>query len=217
MQTLDFALEIKSADDEKGTFEGYASTFGNRDRGGDIVVAGAFAKSLKHRGARGVKMFADHDPRQRIGVWSRIEEDEKGLYVEGRLLIEKQIGREAWIDLKAGSLDSMSIGFRTVADKYDGRRKARLLQELDLLEISLISFPMNEEARVTAVKSALGPIDTIRKFEEFLWDAGGFSRAAAKAIAAGGFKAFDPRDEDEAAGVIAALRRNINTLTPKGK
>lgn len=215
MQTLDFALEVKKTDESQGTFEGYASTFGNRDRGGDIVVTGAFSKSLKTRGARGVKMFADHDPRQRIGVWERIEEDEKGLFVQGRLSIEKEIGRDAWIDLRSGALDSMSIGFRSVIDKYDGRRKARMLQEVDLLEISLVSFPMNEEARVAAVK-ALAPIDTIRKFEEFLRDAGGFSHSAAKAIAAGGFKAFDPRDEDETADVMAALRRNVEILSQKG-
>ncbi len=209
MDRLDFALEIKGVNDN-GVFEGYASTFGERDLGGDIVVAGAFSKSLKARTAKGVRMFSDHDSRKRIGVWTNIDEDEKGLYVKGRLLLEKQDGKEAYIDLKEGALDGMSIGFRTKQDSYDGRRKARMLKEVDLLEISLVPFPMNESARVTAVKS----VKTIREFEDFLRDVGGYSNAAAKAIAAGGFKATEPRDED-AAGLVASIRRNIATLTQR--
>lgn len=214
MDRLDFALEVKGVTDA-GVFEGYASTFGDRDLGGDIVVAGAMTKSLKSRGAKGVRMFADHDSRKRIGVWTDLTEDEKGLYVKGRLLLEKQDGRDAYIDLKEGALDGMSIGFRTKSDSYDGRRKARMLKEIDLLEISLVSFPMNENARVTGVKAA-NDIKTIREFEDFLRDAGGYSHAAAKAIAAGGFKAAEPRDEDDADALAAALRRNIETLVPKG-
>lgn len=214
MDRLDFALELKGMSDA-GLFEGYASTFGDRDLGGDIVVAGAMTKSLKARGAKGVRMFADHDSRKRIGVWTDLIEDDKGLYVKGRLLLEKQDGKDAYIDLKEGALDGMSIGFRTKSDSYDGRRKARMLKEIDLLEISLVSFPMNENARVIGVKSA-DQIKTIREFEDFLRDVGGYSHAAAKSIAAGGFKAADPRDEDDADAIAAALRRNIATLVPKG-
>lgn len=211
MDRLDFALEVKGVTDA-GLFEGYASTFGERDLGGDIVVAGAMTKSLKARGAKGVRMFADHDSRKRIGVWTDLIEDEKGLYVKGRLLLEKQDGKDAYIDLKEGALDGMSIGFRTKADSYDGRRKARMLKEIDLLEISLVSFPMNENARVTGVKSA-DDIKTIREFEDFLRDVGGYSNAAAKAIAAGGFKAADPRDEDDASAIATLLRRNTQLLS----
>lgn len=194
MQKIDFALEVKALADD-GTFEGYASTFGNKDLGGDVVMPGAFAKAIKAKGAKGVKMLADHDPRQRIGVWTSIEEDETGLKVAGRLLTEKANGREAYIDLKAGALDGLSIGGRTVEDAYDGRKRARLIKSFDLYEISLVAFPMNEAARVTAVKAA-HRIKTIREFEDFLRDEGGFSHTAAKAIAAGGYKAADPRDED---------------------
>jgi HK97 family phage prohead protease len=208
LQTLGFSLEIKGLTDG-GAFEGYASTFNERDLGGDIVVPGAFTKSLKARGAKGVRMFADHDSSKRIGVWTEIAEDERGLAVKGQLLTQKTIGQEAYIDLKAGALDGLSIGFRTKQDSYDGRRKARMLKEVDLLEISLVSFPMNESARVTGIKAVDG-IKTIREFEDFLRDVGGYSHAAAKAIAKGGFKASDPRDEDDA---VAIIRRNIETLT----
>lgn len=213
MDRLDFALEVKGLTDA-GLFEGYASTFGERDLGGDIVVAGAFAKSLKASGAKGVKMFADHDSRRRIGVWTDIAEDEKGLFVKGRLLLEKQDGKDAYIDLKEGVIDAMSIGYRTIDHSYDGRRKARMLKEVKLMEISLLPFGMNENARVTGVKSL--EIKTIREFEDFLRDVGGYSHAAAKAIAASGFKAADPRDEDDGETLAALLRRNIAIINPKG-
>lgn len=212
MDRLEFALEVKGVTDA-GLFEGYASTFGERDLGGDIVVAGAFAKSLKSSGTKGVKMFADHDRRKRIGVWTDIVEDEKGLFVKGRLLLEKQDGKDAYIDLKEGVIDAMSIGYHAVDHSYDGRRKARMLKEVKLMEISLVPFGMNENARVTGVKSA-DEIKTIREFEEFLRDVGGFSNAAAKAIAAGGFKA-NPRDEDANTAAIEIVRRNLAILTRK--
>lgn len=210
MDKLCFGLEIKSLDEE-GVFEGYASTFGNRDLGGDIVEPGAFSKSLAARGARGVKMLLDHDPRQRIGAWTDLKEDTSGLFVKGRLFMEKQIGRDTHVDLKGGALDKMSIGYRTKQSTDDGRRRARLLKEVDLLEISLVPFAMNESANVTAVKAAEN-VKTIREFEDFLRDVGGFSHAKAKAIAASGFKNHsEPRDED--GGELADLiRRNINSM-----
>lgn len=210
MQHLDCSFELKAVSDA-GTFEGYAATFGNRDLGGDIVETGAFTKTLKERGAKGVKMLMDHDSRQRVGVWESIEEDKSGLYVKGRLLMEKQIGKEAYIDLKAGALDAMSIGYRVKSDAYDGRRRARLLKEVDLLEISLVPFPMNEAARVTGVKAA-DRIKTIREFEDFLRDVGGYSHAQAKAIASQGFKGSEPRDED-GTDLAALIRRNLETLS----
>jgi HK97 family phage prohead protease len=210
MDRLCFGLELKALDSE-GVFEGYASTFGNRDLGGDIVEPGAFTKSLAAKGAKGVKMLLDHDPRNRIGAWTDIKEDDTGLFVKGKLFMEKQIGRDTHVDLKGGALDKMSIGYRTQKSADDGRRRARLLKEVDLLEISLVTFPMNEQASVTAVKAA-DEIKTIREFEDFLRDVGGFSHAKAKAIAASGFKGHsDPRDED--GGDLAdMLRRNINLM-----
>ena len=215
MDRLAFALEIKELS-ESGIFEGYASTFGERDLGGDVVVAGAFAKSLKARGAKGVRMFADHDPSKRIGVWTDLKEDDRGLFVKGRLLLEKQIGKEAYIDLKEGSLDAMSIGYRVAPNgsSYDGRRKARMLKELDLVEISLLPFPMNENARVTGIKGA--DLATIREFEEALTSGTlpALSAKEAKAFLAGGFKAIrSERDAGEMSEELAdILRRNTQIL-----
>ena len=162
MDRISFNFELKSADDT-GVFEGYASIFGNKDQGGDIGAPGAFAKAIKSRGVRGVKMLADHDPKSRVGVWEEMREDDQGLYVRGRLLKEKSIGNDAYIDLKSGALDGLSIGGRTVSDAIDGRKRARIIKEFDLYEISLVSFPMNEQARISSVKSL--DVDVIRAME----------------------------------------------------
>jgi HK97 family phage prohead protease len=214
MDTIDFALEVKGVSDA-GLFEGYASTYGERDFGGDIVVAGAMTKSIKARGPKGIRMFADHDPRKRIGVWTEFTEDEKGLFVKGRLLLEKQDGKDAYIDLREGALDGLSIGFSVKSDSYDGRRKARMLKEIDLREISLVSFPMNDGARVTRVKSLL-EIKTIREFEEALINGTlpALSAKEAKALLAGGFKAIrSERDAGEVSAELAEIiRRNTQLL-----
>lgn len=217
---LGCTIEVKGVT-EAGLFEGYASTFGDRDLGGDVVVAGAFAKSIKARGIRGIKMLADHDRTKRIGVWTDIAEDEKGLYVKGRLLLEKQDGRDAYIDLKEGALDAMSIGFVTKLDSYDGRRKARMLKEVDLREVSLVPFPMNENSRVSRVKSISEfSADEIREIEATLRTKGLSRTDAAKAIS--GFKEWLRRDagapepdlRDEGAAELAEIvRRNIATLS----
>ncbi|MBM7068040.1 HK97 family phage prohead protease [Actibacterium sp. 188UL27-1] len=130
---------------------GYASLFGLRDKGGDLVQAGAYQASLDRLGAAGirVKMLWQHDPAQPIGVWDEVREDERGLYVKGRLLPEVARAREACALVEAGAIDGLSIGYRTKrAEKATGG--ARLLHELELWEVSLVTFPMLPEARVGA-------------------------------------------------------------------
>ena len=136
--------------------EGYASYFGDTDQGGDVVVAGAYAKSLARLSAeaRQVKMLWQHDPAQPIGVWDEVREDKRGLYVKGRLLEAVGRGREAAALISAGAIDGLSIGYRTVrATKND--KGQRLLQELELWEVSLVTFPMLPSARVAAKGDAL--------------------------------------------------------------
>lgn len=131
--------------------EGYASLFGRRDQGGDVVQAGAYAGSLAKLGAaaRRVKMLWQHDPTQPIGIWDEVREDGRGLWVKGRLLPEVARGREAAALLAAGAIDGLSIGYRTVKSERDGKGQ-RLLTELELWEVSLVTFPMLAEARVAA-------------------------------------------------------------------
>jgi HK97 family phage prohead protease len=131
--------------------EGYASLFGKCDQGGDVVSAGAYAASLKAMctSGRKVKMLWQHDPAQPIGVWDEVREDAKGLYVKGRILTDVDKGREAAALIAAGAIDGLSIGYRTVRARKDGKGQ-RLLSELELWEVSLVTFPMLPDARVGA-------------------------------------------------------------------
>ena len=136
-----------------GLFTGYASLFGKRDGTGDIVMPGAFAASLKKRGVENIRMLFQHDPAEPVGSWLEIYEDERGLFVQGRLDKNVQRGRELFSLLENGGLDGLSIGFKTVSAKQDRAVNARRLITIDLWEISLVTFPMLEGARVSAVKS----------------------------------------------------------------
>ncbi len=131
--------------------EGYASYFGEADRGGDIVQPGAYARSLAGLEARGgqVKMLWQHDPAQPIGVWDEVREDARGLYVKGRVLDDVARGREAAALIGAGAIDGLSIGYRTVKSTRNDKGQ-RLLNELELWEVSLVTFPMLPSARVGA-------------------------------------------------------------------
>ena len=131
--------------------EGYASLHGLPDRGGDVVQPGAYRASLARLRAEGrkVKMLWQHDPAQPIGVWDEVREDERGLLVKGRLLADVARGREAAALVAAGAIDGLSIGYRTKRAERDGAGR-RLLHELELWEVSLVTFPMLPEARVGA-------------------------------------------------------------------
>ena len=136
--------------------EGYASRFGDVDRGGDIVQQGAYAASLRRLKAenRQVKMLWQHDPAQPIGVWDEVREDATGLFVKGRLLDGVSKAREAATLIAEKAIDGLSIGYRTVrASKND--KGQRLLTELELWEVSLVTFPMLSSARVAAKQDGL--------------------------------------------------------------
>lgn len=136
-----------------GLFTGYASLFGKRDATGDIVMPGAFLNSIKRRGVENIRMLFQHDPSEPVGTWLEIYEDERGLFVQGRLDKNVQRGRELFSLLENGGLDGLSIGFKTIAAQQDRATKARRLTAIDLWEISLVTFPMLEGARVSAVKA----------------------------------------------------------------
>ncbi|MDJ0821464.1 MAG: HK97 family phage prohead protease [Paracoccaceae bacterium] len=144
-----FDAEVQIKDGTK--IEGYASLFGACDQGGDVVAAGAYAMSLKRLGAEGraVKMLWQHDPAQPIGIWDEVREDSRGLYVKGRLLESVEKGREAAELIAAGAIDGLSIGYRTLKAAKNERGQ-RLLQELELWEVSLVTFPMLPSARVAS-------------------------------------------------------------------
>jgi HK97 family phage prohead protease len=148
-----FARADLSAVEADGTFSGYASLFGEADLGRDMVLAGAFKASLAKRGAAGVKMLFQHDPNEPIGVWLQVREDSRGLFVKGKLTTEVARAREVLSLMRAGALDGLSIGYRTVRGRTDPKTGIRRLAELDLWEISVVTFPMLPGARVSAVKA----------------------------------------------------------------
>lgn len=148
---------------------GYASVFGRRDGGGDTVMPGAYAASLGRLKADGrrVKMLWQHDPAAPIGVWDDVREDQQGLLVRGRLLGNVARGREALALVEAGAIDGLSIGYRAVRAERDGHGGRRLI-ELDLWEVSLVTFPMQTEARVGAKADTGGDAAALRELAEVL-------------------------------------------------
>ncbi|WP_298292071.1 HK97 family phage prohead protease [uncultured Litoreibacter sp.] len=140
------------------TIAGYASLFDEVDQGGDVVMPGAYAASLARLDSAGtrVKLLWQHDPGQPIGVWDEVLEDERGLFVKGRLLTETQQGREAAALIEAGAIDGLSIGYRTIKADRDAKGR-RQLAELELWEVSLVTFPMLPEARIGAKADARDP------------------------------------------------------------
>lgn len=136
---------------EGARIEGYASVFGVADQGGDVVLRGAYEASLARlaAGGRRVKMLWQHDPSQPIGVWDEVREDGHGLWVKGHLLTDLAQGREAAALLAAGAIDGLSIGYRALRAERDAKGRRRLA-EVDLWEVSLVTFPMLAEARVSA-------------------------------------------------------------------
>jgi HK97 family phage prohead protease len=180
---LDVSAElILKSDEEEGTFTGYASIFGNKDLGGDVVEQGAFVRSLRNRRAKKVKMLWQHKTDMPIGVYDKISEDGDGLKVSGRLALGTQGGRDAYELLKMGAIDGLSIGYKADPAKqhYDDRKRKRHLKEVDLMEISLVTFPMNPKATIQAVK---GIDRTIRDWEKFLREEGNLTRSESKIVA----------------------------------
>lgn len=134
--------------DAEGRFAGYASVFGEVDDGGDIVMPGAFRKSLGLRGRHRVKMLFQHDPKEPVGTWDKVAEDGFGLWVEGRLVGEVPRADALRRLIAKGAVDGLSIGFRTVKSTRDPRSGHRRLWEIDLWEISIVTFPMMDRARI---------------------------------------------------------------------
>src|SRR5882762_3852596 len=143
--------------DSEGTVEGYASLFGVVDAARDMIMPGAFRETLRLRGLRRIPMLFQHDPAEPVGVWLELREDHRGLYARGRLIPEVTRGRELLSLLRAGAIDGLSIGFRTVKGTIDPRTRVRRLVAVDLWEISIVTFPLLAGARVRAVKQASSP------------------------------------------------------------
>jgi HK97 family phage prohead protease len=201
------AIQFKTEDidAEKRIVSGYASTY-DLDQGGDIIVRGAFAKTLETSASK-VKVLWQHDHKSPIGRPVSMREDDRGLYVESYIAKTRQ-GDEALELAREGIIDSMSIGYIVNESEYkdDG---VRLIKELSLMEYSLVTWPMNEAAVITGVKSL-----EVREIERALRDAG-YSRSQAKAIACAGVRSLREADAQEAeqAALMAELKAAVESLT----
>ena len=153
LETKRASLSVATVDEE-GMFEGYASLFNVADLGGDVVMPGAFTRSLNNIGASGVKLLWQHDGKQPIGAWVSLSEDQRGLKARGRLNLAVTRAREALALMRQGALDGLSIGFRPVRVTREKASGLRRIHALDLVEISLVTFPMLPQARVEVVKRA---------------------------------------------------------------
>lgn len=227
MDRINLDFEIKfAAGASDGTFSGYGAVSGNVDSYGDVIEPGAFRDTLRAWQDKGKypPMLLQHgggflggaDDLLPVGKWTKMEENTKGLKAEGQLFaLSTERGQYIYEGMKAGALDGLSIGYNVkefVAGTKPGEPR-RKLTNIDLVELSIVTFPANDKARIGNVKS--GDIKTIRDFENFLRDSGGFSHAAAKAIAARGFKSTEPRDEDGAmSDLLRTLKETRAGLSP---
>ena len=208
MNKKDLSFEIKAVSDD-GLFSGYASVFDNVDSYGDIVRKGAFVESIGEWVAKGKMppILWNHDPSDPIGVYTKMQEDDKGLFVEGRLLIDDvPRARQTHALMKAGAIDGLSIGYKIKEYSFDVENDIRELLKLNLGEVSIVTFPANPETRIEAVKSRLdaGELPTLPEFEKFLREAG-FSKSQATAIAGHGLRKLLSDSAPEAKSIQNAL------------
>ena len=199
MNRKSFNLEIKAVQ-EDGFFSGYGAVFGNIDWYNDVILPGAFTASLAKWRAKNKMppVLWNHNDSEPIGVYTNIYEDEKGLFVEGKLLVD-DVPRAKSIHalLKAGAIDGLSIGYSTKKANQQGNG-VRELVEVDLGEISIVTQPANERSVITSVKSKLdeGELPTLPEFEKFLRESG-FSKSQSVAIASKGLRHLLSESEEE--------------------
>ena len=200
---LNFRTEIKSNDKGEATaFEAYGSTFGNVDSYDDVVMKGAFLDTLNKRTP---KILYQHDTSRVAGIMTAAEEDDKGLLIRGEFL-NTTLGRDVREEVKSGAIDSMSIGFSIKEAEYDDRG-VRFIRDVELYEISFVTFPANEQAIVTSVKT--DGVKTIREYEIFLRDAG-FSKNDSKRFALYGFKTSEEIERDARDSELKEALNNLN-------
>lgn len=214
-ETRAFSLSIKAVGDD-GAVEGYGSVFGVRDNYDDVIVPGAFLDSLNQHKTAGTMpaMLWQHEAYEPIGIWTEMVEDETGLLIKGQLCLATSRGKEAHALLKMGAINGLSIGFISVPGtsiwKDDG---TRILNQIDLWEVSLVTFPANEKARVTNVKSA-SSLATPKDAERILRDAG-FSKSEATAYVSRVMRMGEERSDsvESTAKALNAANRLLSSLT----
>jgi len=218
-------IELKfTGDPSLGVIEGYGAVFGNIDSQGDLILPGAFDASLKARLAAGrglPPMYMMHgrtlgaDPRP-VGVWTGMQEDGNGLKVAGRLVgLDTEQGRYNLALVRDGAMRGLSVGFQLPPGGYSrgGGKQGeplRTIRQMVLREVSIVDDPANARAQIASIKSAEG-ITSAREFEAFLHEQGGFSRTAAKRLAAGGWRTLSKQPDEAKSEAVARFLRRATT------
>lgn len=181
IETKFLPIDVKST--QEGLIEGYGSIYGNVDLGGELVERGAFDETLAS--GKKIKMLYQHDQRKVIGVWDSVTTDEKGLKMVGRIATNTTLGKDVAALAAMGAIDGLSIGFKT--DQDEVKNNVRHILKADLWEVSVVTFPMNMEARINTIKAA-GM--TERELERVLTQDAGLSRSVARSLMGGGYNAI---------------------------
>lgn len=204
-----FSFDVEDVD-KAGHFSGYGSVYNVIDSYREVVAPGAFANTLRKWQSKGRLPPAlwQHRSGEPVGPFTKMVEDERGLYVEGQLLVDDiQRAREARALMQAKAIDGLSIGFNVVIDEWDRDEELLTLKEIDLWEVSIVTFPANQESLITEVRGlfADGEPPSLRDIEEILRDAG-FSRSQAKALVGHGYAGLlrdaEGRSEERSDGAV---------------
>lgn len=222
LKTKAISFDVKAIKDD-GTFSGYCSVFDVEDSYGDVVKAGAFADTIKAWSDKGKMppILWQHNRSEPIGIWTSLKEDDYGLYGEGELFVDDiQRAKEAHALMKRRAVDGLSIGYRVQKWSFNEEDSVLELLAIDLKEISVVTFPANEESLIDNVKNTLekGEMPTLPEFEKFLRDAGGFSKSQATAIAGHGLRSLiqgepeakqSANDTSETLAILQRINGNI--------
>ncbi len=211
-KNLDYPLEIKAID-EQGAFSGYATVWGDIDAYGETLAKGSVKKSLRKREPA---MLWQHDARQPIGVWTKLKEDDRGLLVEGKLALNATIGKDTYALMQMGAVKGLSVGFLSQSMEVDAKKNLVTFTEIDLWEISAVTFPALESATIDHVKSFFGSeMPTEREVEQFLRDSG-LSKNQAMTFISKGYRAC-LRDSGKEEKSQEDILRRITLLSEKLK
>ncbi len=211
---LDYPFQIKQLD-ENGVFSGYGTVWGDVDVYSESLAKGSIKRSLKKREPA---MLWQHNITQPVGVWTDIKEDDHGLYLEGKIALDATFGRDAYALMRLGAVKGLSIGFIPVKWSQDKDTRLVTFAEVDLYEVSVVTFPALNSARIDNVKSFFNgeQMPTVRDVEAFLRDAG-LSKSQAMTFISKGYQAClrdsDNKENKEQENIL----RNINLLLEKLK
>ena len=173
--------QLKFSSEEKGVFEGYASVYNSVDKVGDTIAPGAFDESLAS--GRIIKMFVNHKQHEvPVGDWVHMRSDGHGLLATGKIDMNHKDGPTVYSALQRKAMDGLSVGFTMNPGDFEQRGSGRVIKNMSLMETSIVSFPCEGRALITAVKADLEGLITLSDYEDYLREVGGFSKSMATAL-----------------------------------